>query len=81
MSNQTSILAVLIHAVVFYFLLAFVVPLIRRAIYQGFQSGSGADSPPCQSDLNCAASGLKDYVCDMNHPEAHSGFGKCTPKA
>lgn len=80
MSHQTSMLAVLVHAFVFYFAMVYIAPLLHRVVYQGFQSGGTETKTPCQTDLNCGAAGLTDYVCDTAHPEAHAGYGVCTPK-
>lgn len=59
MSGQTSMMAVLVHAVLFYFLVPFLAPLARRVGLEGFQ-GTPPPQPlaPC-TDEACAAIGLK----------------------
>jgi hypothetical protein len=57
MSGQTSMMAVLVHAVLFYFLVPFLTPLARRLGLEGFQ---GTPPPPAEcTDEACAAIGLK----------------------
>jgi hypothetical protein len=56
MSGQTSLMAVLVHAVLFYFLVPFLTPLARRVGLEGFQ---GTPPPAACTDEACAAIGLK----------------------
>lgn len=59
MSGQTSMMAVLVHAVLFYFLVPFLTPLARRVGLEGFQ-GTPPPPPPAEcTDEACAAIGLK----------------------
>lgn len=58
MSGQTSMMAVLVHAVLFYFLVPFLTPLARRVGLEGFQDTKDVGSAPC-TDEACAAVGLK----------------------
>jgi hypothetical protein len=58
MSGQTSLMAVLVHAVLFYFLVPFLAPMARRLGLEGFQDNKDAGSAPC-TDAACAAVGLK----------------------
>jgi len=60
MSGQTSMMAVLVHAVLFYFLVPFLTPLARRVGLEGFQDKVAAPpSVPRCTDAACAAVGLK----------------------
>jgi len=57
MSGETSLLAVLVHAVLFYFLVPFLAPTASKLGIEGFQDSSD-DLPPC-TDEACEAIGLK----------------------
>jgi hypothetical protein len=71
MSGQTSLMAVLVHAVLFYFLVPFLAPMARRFGLVGFEDTKmpSSGSAPC-TDAACAAIGLK---CCGN------GATSCTP--
>jgi hypothetical protein len=60
MSGQTSLMAVLVHAVLFYFLVPFLAPMARRLGLEGFQGDASAPGGaiPCTDEM-CASSGLK----------------------
>jgi hypothetical protein len=60
MSGQTSMMAVLVHAVLFYFLVPFLTPMARRLGLEGFQgTPPPAPMPAACTDEACAAIGLK----------------------
>jgi len=62
MSGQTSIMAVLVHAVLFYFLVPFLAPLARRVGLEGFQGMTpppSAPAPPLCTSQACGAIGKK----------------------
>ena len=60
MSGQTSLLSVLVHAVLFYFLLPLLAPMARRLGLEGFQDKKEAPGGeiPCTDEM-CAPMGLK----------------------
>jgi hypothetical protein len=60
MSGQTSLMAVLVHAVLFYFLVPFLAPTARRLGLEGFQGDAAppGGAIPCTDEM-CAPSGLK----------------------
>ena len=61
MSGQTNLMAVLVHAVLFYILVPFLTPMARRLGLEGFQGQvppSGGNAIPCTDEM-CAATGLK----------------------
>lgn len=55
MSGQTSMLAVLVHAVVFYIVLQYVLPMMG---VEGFQ-----DAPKCMTDADCKEGKCVDGNC------------------
>jgi hypothetical protein len=66
MSGQTSFLAVLVHAVLFYFLVPFLEPLARRVGLEGFQGATAVATVPINpgagakcTEVACGAVGLK----------------------
>lgn len=71
MSGQTSFMAVLVHAVLFYFLVPFLAPTARRFGLEGFE-GTPPPSPgsaPLCTHASCAAIGMKccpDGKCQEN---------------
>ena len=60
MSGQTSMMAVLVHAVLFYFLVPFLTPMARRLGLEGFQDKAAppGGAIPCTDEM-CAPMGLK----------------------
>ena len=59
MSGQTSLMAVLVHAVLFYFLVPFLAPMARRFGLEGFRGDAAPNGAiPCTDEM-CAPSGLK----------------------
>lgn len=60
MSGQTSLMAVLVHAVLFYFLLPLLAPMARRLGLEGFQTANEppGGAIPCTNEM-CAPMGLK----------------------
>jgi hypothetical protein len=61
MSGQTSLMAVLVHAVVFYFLLPFLAPMARRFGLEGFEGtpAAGAAVPSACTPDACKQIGLQ----------------------
>ena len=68
MSGQTSMMAVLVHAVLFYFLVPFLTPLARRVGLEGFEGPPAVAPPMCTS----AACGAINMICCPD--------GKCAAK-
>lgn len=77
MSNQTSVMAAAVHAIVFVLALTYVVPFLRTLglPLEGFQdaakqaAGGANAGEPCKESTDCA-SGLvcKDMKCDKETP-------------
>ena len=63
MSGQTSMLAVLVHAVVFYVVLKYLLPMVG---VEGFE-----DAPTCKTDRDCIGGSCKNGVCV---PPVDEGF-------
>ena len=61
MSGQTSMMAVLVHAVLFYFLVPFLAPMARRLGLEGFQGtpAVGNGTPAACTEDACKQVGLK----------------------
>lgn len=60
MSGQTSAMAVLVHAVLFYILLPLLAPMARRLGLDGFQDKPAADAAPARcTEAACATINLK----------------------
>ena len=61
MSGQTSFMAVLVHAVLFYFLVPFLAPTARRLGLEGFQGATppANGTPAACTDDACKQVGLK----------------------
>ena len=68
MSGQTSLLAVLVHAVVFYFLVPFLTPVARRFGLEGFEDAAAPKTVPCTQQA-CDSIGAKccpDGTCRIS---------------
>jgi hypothetical protein len=59
MSGQTSLMAVLVHAVLFYFLVPLLAPMARRLGLEGFQDKAAEGAPAKCTEAACATINLK----------------------
>ena len=61
MSGQTSLMAVLVHAVLFYVLVPFLAPMARRVGLEGFEAtpAAGSGVPAACTEDACKQIGLK----------------------
>lgn len=68
MSGQTGVLAVLVHAVVFYVVLKYLLPMVGVEAFE--------DAPKCKSNEDCVGGTCENGVCVPPKEEGFQSRGK-----